>query len=257
MKYTTGMLYIDGLHRYESVWSFFFLFCFHQTFTRHFEEGYFVASWPVSPSSLWNIWPIIPSAGTEGNKQSLSDESDEECSTETTGGSTGGGYKQYNVFTPSSSSMAPLSTNPKPVAGLTLDHPPDQFQPQTLTDTRSSAVPTNSLTESRSAEEHMLEGSAEHDVNLLTLTFGGQDLEEMELHKEEPEDLEELEQQEALDALPEKAVHSASEEYSLNPVLPSQTVAGEVSLRTEEEEEDLDENFGYMGRPCTYDFQNL
>ncbi|XP_061579034.1 cytokine receptor family member b2 [Cololabis saira] len=197
------------------------------------EESHLVASWTVSLPSLLKVWPITPSKRRKNSSQSSSEESDEEGSTESAGGNTGGAYEhQTHSLTSSSCLLVPSSTKPQTVAGLLLSEPP---QSQTLTDVQSSAVPTNRPTAGSGGadnQEQMLQESSGNDVNLLTLTFGGQEL---------PEALEHGQQ--GRHPLPDRG---ALGEDSGTPVLPSRTVT--AGWGAEEEEEELDEDCGYMGR---------
>lgn len=240
------------------------------------EEVLIVAPCRTTLSSLFNLEPTPPSSGEKRSSQTLSDESDGESVTESTGGSSGGGYKLRvgpNLLSSSSSSSsslsAPLPLEPEPPPSFSSNEVSD-FDPQldsglnlTLS-TRSDPLPesdpcasdpcppadTDSFTVGRMRpnEEKGVVGEGDsQDVNLLTLTFGR--------HEEEKEEKTHVDMFEAQEDSGSTSVHTT-------PVLPSQTwdtkeAAIEMVSCSVDEEEEEDEYSGYMGRPSTDVLQNL
>ncbi|XP_072253937.1 uncharacterized protein [Leuresthes tenuis] len=208
------------------------------TSIQHLNEDLSAASLP----SLLKPWPTAPPAGEKSYRQSFSDESDEEYTTESTSESTGHGYKERvgtDLLTSSSSILAPFSAEPKQPSSFTFNKTTDFFSPplkaQISTETQSGAslntLSTESLNGGRlEAEEKEQEMVGESDVNLLTLTFGVQ---------EEVESL--------LDA-PELNDLNDSDQCGVTPFPLLQTAAEDASCCENKEEDEIDEPCGYMER---------
>ncbi|KAM4558150.1 interleukin-10 receptor subunit beta-like isoform 1-T2 [Odontesthes bonariensis] len=208
------------------------------TSIQHLNEALSVASL----SSLLKAWPTAPPSGEKSYRQSFSDEGDEEFTTESTSESTGQGYKNRlgtDLLTSSSSILAPLSAEPKQTSSFPSNKTPDSFnlqlKAQISAETQSRAslntLSTESLNGGRlEAEEKEQEMEGEMDVNLLTLTFGRQ---------VEAESLQDAPQ---LDDLKD------SEDCGATPIPLLQTAAEDASCCEHNEEEEIDEHCGYMGR---------
>ncbi|XP_059198294.1 cytokine receptor family member b2 [Centropristis striata] len=243
----------------------------------HHNEEVLVVPYCRTPlSSVLNLKPTLPSS-VEKRSSQISDESDRESLTETTGGCRGGGYNLRggtNPLSSSSSSSSSLSVPPSAEPELPPDfsseqtsvfcHP--QREPLILTETQSNAglnLHTDSalISEQGSGscpadtdpliaggnqpngkERKMVVEGDSQDVNLLTLIFGrqghGHGEEEKEMDKTHF-DMAEVE--------PESSSVSV-----VNDILPSQSRDNKefaietLSCSVDEEEEE--EHSGYMGR---------
>ena len=217
-------------------------FFVYQASIRHLNEALSVASLP----SLLKPWPTAPPAGEKSYRQSFLDESDEEYTTESTSESTGHGYKERvgtGLLSSSSSFVAPFSAEPKQPSSSTFNETTDFFNPQLKaqisTETQSSAslntLSTESLNGGRlEAEEKEQEMVGESDVNLLTLTFGVQEEEVVEV--------------ESLQDAPELNDLNDSDQCGVAPFPLLQPAAEDASCCENKEEEEIDESSGYMGR---------
>uniref|UniRef100_A0A4W6DYI2 Interferon/interleukin receptor domain-containing protein n=1 Tax=Lates calcarifer TaxID=8187 RepID=A0A4W6DYI2_LATCA len=231
------------------------------TSSHHIEGVLVTHAGGVTPSSICKL--ALPSSGEKRSNQSLSDESNGESETETTGGNKGG-YKlrvgsnltsSLSSSTSSLSACAPPKLKPQP--NVSSNQTSDLLSPQpevpVSAETPSCSglnhtlsIDTDSLTVRKiKTDKEVVAEEDSQDVNLLTLTFGRHEEEEEESHL----DVTEVE--------PES--DSASEEDNIAPIQPSQTsdtkkVATEtVSCSADEEEEEgeeeEEEDSGYMGRP--------
>nr|XP_015797930.2 interferon alpha/beta receptor 2 [Nothobranchius furzeri] len=167
----------------------------------------------ASTISLERFSLVAPPAGGKTSSLSSSEDSDEEGAAETScKGSSGAGYTQRVNPTPISSSPLPSSKPPR--------------EPDAQNQFRTEASSWSSNTSSRGRSEEEEEGEmVDLDVNLLTLTFD---------HQEEEEE--------------EDSSSNASDECNTpDPSVITLFPAG-VSCWTAEEEEEPEEDCGYMGR---------
>ncbi|XP_026152327.1 interferon alpha/beta receptor 2-like [Mastacembelus armatus] len=220
-------------------------------YVHHIEEVLVTVPSITSLSPLLNVKPALPSPGKRRSNPLLSDDSDRESETE----STGRGYKLQvgtNLLTSSSSSSlsAPLSPESEPRPDFSVNQTSIFFRPETpvSVETHSPAGLSENtdgwtvgIEPDKKGEQVVGEGSGQ-DVNLLTLIFGR--------HEEE-------EQQSYLDVSQVVTdFTSASEEHIITPVQPSQTSdtrenALETASYSADDEEEEEELSGYMGRPRT------
>lgn len=215
----------------------------------------------LSVISFWN--PTTTSSSKKRSDQS-SDESDEESETESRDGS----RADYLLKGGSSSLSAPLCPEPEPQLSFFSNQISDLSSQSEVTcskEMHSSAGLNHAKTQKvadswtvgiKETHEENKVMKDNQDVNLHTLTFGRNEDEDAEEQEEEEEE----EHSHLVLVQVEPQCPSASEN-NISPIQPSQTQDIEdvttepVSCSSDEEEDE--EQSGYIGRPCSDVLRNL
>ncbi|XP_041857104.1 cytokine receptor family member b2 [Melanotaenia boesemani] len=186
----------------------------------HVEEVLVITSCAVS--SFLNVWPTSTAAEEKPCRLSSSDESDQDCTTESVGKTSKRAYQQrIDTYLHNSSSSLSVSSS-------SSNQLSDVFDSQSKAQVLTESVEIGSLTRGQFQEgevEHEITIEAGQDVNLYTLTFGRQ---------KEVKSLHDTPQVDCLDSSDD-----------ITPVASSQTATDWCV----EEEQEMDTSSGYMGRP--------